>query len=331
MPKREIIVFDFETNGFNGTSVLSLSAIKALVLPNGIQEIDRFNRFYYRTPGEFVNPAAINVNGLDESTICKLRGEADYPKHYIDDIESFIEFCGDTDHFIAHNFSFDKDFLGFEALVYFCTFIESKNINIGKFNKLSDLAAYYNIDVNPDFLHNSMYDVEILFDIVKAMYEEKNENLLKFFHERALNKKEQKYIQIRFNSYLKSKRELRDRTEKNYSSITDKSEEIKKAINTLSLPSSDITISQFLTIANRALAPLGLENVTSINFNNFLKKYDILSTVNKLTKTNDNSLKFGIFTQTRISLSGEKYDVILYNALGKKILKEYLIKMLLEN
>lgn len=331
MYKREIIIFDFETNGFNGSSVLSLSAIKAVVLPDKLEEIDRFNRFYFRTPGEFVNPAAIQINGLDESSILKYRENADYPKHYIDDIESFIEFCGDIDHFVAHNFSFDKDFIGFEALISFCTFIESKNINIGKFNKLSDLAKFYDVEVDSDSLHSSMYDVEILFDVVKGMYKDKNENLLKFLSERPLNKKEQKYIQIRFNSYLKNKRELRDRTMKNYSSITDKSVEIKKVIENLHLQNSDMTISQFLTSANRALAPLGLENITSINFNNFLKKFDILSTVNKLTKTNENSIDFGIYEQVRSSLSGEEYEVILYNSLGKKTLKNYLIKMILEN
>lgn len=210
MLEREIIVFDFETNGFNGTSVLSLSAIKAKVLEDRLVEVERFNRFYYRTPGENENPAAIEINGLSAEVIKESRGDAEYSEHYIDDMHSFIEFCGDVDHFVAHNFSFDKDFVGFETLISFCTFIEARNINIGKYNKLSDLARYYGIEVKEENLHSSMYDVELLFDITDAMYREKNENLLKFLKDRPLNKKEQKYIQIRFNSYLKGKQDQRE-------------------------------------------------------------------------------------------------------------------------
>ncbi|MGL4733455.1 MAG: 3'-5' exonuclease, partial [Fusobacteriaceae bacterium] len=165
MLKRELIIFDFETNGFNGTSVLSLSAIKAQVLETGLKEIGRFNRFYYRTPGEAENLSALQINNLYSKNIDKFRENADYPEHYIDDIASFIEFCGDVDHFVAHNFSFDRDFVGFETLISFCTFLEARKMNIGKNYKLSDLAKYYGIHVDEENLHNSMYDVEILFQI----------------------------------------------------------------------------------------------------------------------------------------------------------------------
>ncbi|MGL4392143.1 MAG: 3'-5' exonuclease, partial [Fusobacteriaceae bacterium] len=129
--QREIIIFDFETNGFTGTSVLSLSAIKALVASDSIKEISRFNRFYFKTPGENDNSTAQKINGLTYQNILKCRGDATYPKYYVEDITSFIEFCGDADHFIAHNFSFDRDFLCFESATFFCTFLESKKMNIG--------------------------------------------------------------------------------------------------------------------------------------------------------------------------------------------------------
>ena len=120
--KRELIILDFETNGFAGTSVLSISAIKALVIDNKIVEIDRYNRYYHLTPGEIENPHAIAINNLSKSNLNMLRKDITYPEFYIDDIQSFLEFCGDTDHFIAHNFSFDREFICFETAISFCTF-----------------------------------------------------------------------------------------------------------------------------------------------------------------------------------------------------------------
>ncbi|MGL6119117.1 MAG: hypothetical protein ACRC0V_01300, partial [Fusobacteriaceae bacterium] len=130
-------------------------------------------------------------------------------------ITSFIEFCGDADHFIAHNFSFDRDFLCFESATFFCTFLESKKMNIGKYNKLSDLASYYGINSIEENLHSSMYDVEILFDIVKNIYREKNQNFMKFLEEKPMNKKEQKIIQTRFSCYLNKKRDLLEKLSAN--------------------------------------------------------------------------------------------------------------------
>lgn len=329
MLQREIIVFDFETNGFNGTSVLSLSAIKALIKDGEIKEIDRFDRYYYRTPGEALNPVAISINGLDEKVISKCRDGVNYPEHYVDDVASFVEFCGDIDHFVAHNFSFDRDFMGFEALISFCTFLEAKKMNICKYNKLSDLARYYGVEIDDSKLHNSMYDVEVLFDIVKGMFCEKNENFIKFLCERPLNKKEQKYIQIRFNSYLKSKRELKERTEKNRDLFSDRSSEIVKAIEIINLPNQDITVTQFLYHGNKILSQYGVEEVKATLLNNFLKKFGILSSEGKLTVTNNQSKDYGIYSEKRSSLQGD-YEVILYDSIGKKHLKKYFTKLILE-
>lgn len=325
---RELIIFDFETNGFNGTSVLSLSAIKAQVLETGLQEIGRFNRFYYRTPGEAENLSALQINNLYTKNIDKFRENVDYPEHYVDDITSFIEFCGDTDHFVAHNFSFDKDFVGFETLISFCTFLEAKKMNIGK-NKLSDLARYYGIEVDDENLHSSMYDVEILYDILNNMYKEGNENLIKFFVETPMNRKEQKYIQMRFNSYIKSKLETRERFIQRQSKRPGKNE-ILKVINEMRIPSSDINVSQFLKEVNPLLMSLGFQELKAAGFNNYLKKFNILSTVDGQTATNENSEKYGIYSKDRKDLNGKDYQVILYNIQGKKTLKEYLGKYILE-
>lgn len=51
---REIIIFDLETNGIRDCSVLSISAIKLEVdIENlNVREIGKFDRYYYRNPGE---------------------------------------------------------------------------------------------------------------------------------------------------------------------------------------------------------------------------------------------------------------------------------------
>ncbi|MGL5964081.1 MAG: 3'-5' exonuclease [Fusobacteriaceae bacterium] len=329
MLKREVIIFDFETNGFNGTSVLSLSAIKAQVLESGLKEVERFNRFYYRTPGEAENLSALQINNLYTENLDKFRKDVDYPEHYIDDITSFIEFCGDADHFVAHNVSFDKDFVGFETLISFCTFLEARKMNMGKNYKLSDLAKYYGIHVDEGNLHNSMYDVEILYQIIENMYMEKNENLLKFFTEKPMNKKEQKYIQVRFNSYLKSKNDTRERFLERQSRRPSKNE-IVKLIEEMRFSSSEINVSQFLKEVNPLLIRLGFQELKAAGFNNYLKKFDILSTVDGQTVTNENSEKYGISSKDRKDQNGKDYQVILYNNLGKKTMKEYLIKYIME-
>lgn len=330
MLNREIIIFDFETNGFSGTSVLSLSAIKAKVIENGLEEIERFNRFYYRTPGEIENKSAIEINSLTSDKIKFFRNNAEYPLYYVDDIASFIEFCGDTDHFIAHNFSFDRDFVGFETSISFCTFIECTKINIGKNNKLSDLAKYYGIPVDFSNLHNSMYDVEILYSIVEKMYLSGNENIIKFFNERPLNKKEQKYIQSRLNSYLKNKKEQKERFEKLEKNILLKHKALKENILKLHFHSSSITISQFLYSVNQILESLSLEPLTAVKFNNFLKKQGILSNKNKTTCLGPNSENFGIYIEERTSQDGNNYSVILYNNKGKETLKKQFLLFYLE-
>lgn len=327
MLEREIIVFDFETNGFVGTSVLSLSAIKAKVLEDRLVEVDRFNRFYYRTPGENENPAAIEINGLSKEIIKESRGDAQYSEHYIDDIHSFIEFCGDTDHFVAHNFSFDKDFVGFETLISFCTFIEAKNINIGKYNKLSDLARYYGIEVKEENLHSSMYDVELLFDITDAMYREKNENLLSFLRDRPLNKKEQKYIQVRFNSYLKNKREQKERFVKMQENRVEKKNSYREVIEKISLPNYDITVTQFLNTVNKALEQMDIKAVSPVELNSYLKKNGILDGKNRVTSLSEKSESYGIYSAKR-EKEGSFYEVILYNQKGKETLKKEILNLL---
>ena len=77
---KNIIFFDVETNGFQGSSVLSMSAIKVNYNSensekerNRWKKVSEFNRFYFRNEGEELNEGAINVNGLTDDVILSER------------------------------------------------------------------------------------------------------------------------------------------------------------------------------------------------------------------------------------------------------------------
>lgn len=179
--KTRIIIFDVETNGLNGgCSVLSCSAIKYEIDPNTYEmtEIDRFNRYYY--PVEQFDSQAIAVNGLTKEVITEKRGDGTYPEKFCMDSD-FETFCSDTEGFIAHNISFDMQFIPFLVeKKKFCTMMTNTDIvcvyfmaqkNEWKWPKLSETAIHYGIPFNESDLHNSMYDTEITVKIFLRMIE----------------------------------------------------------------------------------------------------------------------------------------------------------------
>jgi len=77
---KNIIFFDVETNGFQGSSVLSMSAIKVNYNSENFGEernkwkkVSEFNRFYFRNEGEELNEGAVSVNGLTDDVILSER------------------------------------------------------------------------------------------------------------------------------------------------------------------------------------------------------------------------------------------------------------------
>ena len=182
--KTRIIIFDVETNGLSGFySVLSCSAIKYDFGPNTYEmtEIDRFNRYYY--PVEQFDTQAIDVNGLTREVITAKRGDSVYPDHFCMD-SAFETFCSDTERFVAHNISFDMQFIPLmEEKKKFCTMMTNTDIvcvyfmaqkNEWKWPKLSETAIHYGIPFNENDLHNSMCDTEITAKIFLKMIEAMN-------------------------------------------------------------------------------------------------------------------------------------------------------------
>lgn len=181
---RKIIVFDLETNGIRNCSVLSISAIKLEVDSENlsIREIGKFDRYYYRNPGESINYGAINVNGLTDENIAILRKDRNYSKYFDEDYE-FEEFCEGVTHFVAHNISFDSQFLNIPYMKKFCTMNENvENLKIeGKYGKykwpkLNETAKYYGIEVDELSTHRSDYDTYLCKEIFVRMFQDNNYN-----------------------------------------------------------------------------------------------------------------------------------------------------------
>ena len=92
----DIIFFDTETNGFQGSSVLSISAIKVNYdeKTNKFSKKGEFNRFYFRNEGEEVNEGAIKVNGLTDDIIAQERQKSslNYPETFKEDMTNFYNY-----------------------------------------------------------------------------------------------------------------------------------------------------------------------------------------------------------------------------------------------
>ena len=167
---REIIIFDLETNGIRDCSVLSISAIKLEVdIENlNVREIGKFDRYYYRNPGEKINFGAIRVNGLTDENISILRKDRNYSKYFKEDYD-FEDF--------------DSQFLNIPYMRKFCTMNENvENLKIeGKYGnykwpKLNETAKYYGIEVDELSTHRSDYDTYLCKEIFVKMLKDNNYN-----------------------------------------------------------------------------------------------------------------------------------------------------------
>jgi len=178
-----VVFWDTETNGLmKYHSVLSISAIKcSFIIEDGkinSDIIERYERFYFRKPGEKIGKEAIAVNGLTDAIIKKRRGGADYPENFCDDIDSFRLFCSDTKHFAGHNIFYDKQYINFWLPNTFCTMMSNnKIINLKKssgglkFPSLKETAEFYKIEIDKNELHGSMYDSFVTYQIFLKMLE----------------------------------------------------------------------------------------------------------------------------------------------------------------
>ncbi len=177
---KNIIFFDVETNGKIGSSVLSISAIKVNYNFDTDKwiKISEYDRFYFRNEGEPIDFGAINVHGLTDEMITEKRQGVNYPATFKEDMDDFFLYCQDTSHFVAHNIRFDRSFISFPLKNQFDTMMENVDIvkagineNYGtyKWPKLIECAKFYNVPMEEEQLHESLYDVLITFRIFYKM------------------------------------------------------------------------------------------------------------------------------------------------------------------
>lgn len=186
--KKKLILFDTETNGTNPKdSVLSISAMKVEYDTETDQmvKLGEFDRFYFRNEGEEPNEGALRVNGLYDDEIERRRNLSleKYPRTFTEDVDNFYNFCDGAQHFIAHNIRFDRQFIPFILPYQFDTMLENiETVKIPsnngyspyKWPKLMECAEYYNIKIEEDELHNSMYDVIIMGRVLFKMTKTKS-------------------------------------------------------------------------------------------------------------------------------------------------------------
>lgn len=157
-------ILDFETNGFQGSDILSMG----LRHSNG----EIINRYYY-PQGEY-NEEAIKINGLTEEKITELRGDAPYSLHFCNDTEVPDMFLA-TDTLVAHNIAFDYSFLPWRVkampLKLFCT-MKANTKYFEKNPKLKEACEHYGIELEEDLLHGAAYDAKLCHAIYDAMKEE---------------------------------------------------------------------------------------------------------------------------------------------------------------
>ena len=176
-----IIIWDTETNGLKkNDSVLSISAIKcSLTIEDDKANsniTEKYDRFYFRKPGEAIGKEAIDINGLTDEIIEKRRNGIDYPTNFCNDIHSFRQFCSDTRHFIGHNIFFDTKFINFWLSNVFCTMLSNNDIlklkrknGKSKFPSLEETAKFYGVELDKNELHGSMYDSFITYQVFLKM------------------------------------------------------------------------------------------------------------------------------------------------------------------
>lgn len=177
-----ICFFDTETNGLNGNRDSLLSICMVLARPIfrddvlTLDEVDVFKRFYF--PTEPYNTRATNVNGLTQSVLEQHRRGQDWPDHFCQDKKSVLKFVEPAGRFVAHNISFDRNFVPFDASPGFCTMHNLTDIcridhYYGyKWPKLSEAVDILNVNIDDlgDNYHDAEFDVRCTMRLFEKCY-----------------------------------------------------------------------------------------------------------------------------------------------------------------
>lgn len=160
------IVFDTETTGFNYDSGDRLIEIGAVELINHIPTGRVYHQ--YINPERDVPEAAVKVHGLTYDFL------KNYPK-LSEVAQEFVDFVGEDGILVAHNASFDINFINYEFKHKgFKTFswdnvVDTLEIARNKFpgsrNSLDALCKRFNIDNSARTKHGALLDAELLAEV----------------------------------------------------------------------------------------------------------------------------------------------------------------------
>ncbi|MDR1731006.1 MAG: hypothetical protein LBR61_02825 [Synergistaceae bacterium] len=103
-----VAVFDLETNGMTGSSVLSASS---LVFDSHGALLGLFNRFYF--PQERWDARTAQIHGLTPERLRALRAARPAPSYFLEDWPDLIDFWYErgVEGIVVHNLTFDTSFL----------------------------------------------------------------------------------------------------------------------------------------------------------------------------------------------------------------------------
>ncbi|MFW6310610.1 MAG: hypothetical protein ACOC1K_00025 [Nanoarchaeota archaeon] len=201
-----IMIFDLETNGFKGSSVLQFTGVKLKYDGKNFKKIASMNEYYL--PREKFNKNAYKVHKISIEKI-KEEFKKRYKKLYMeqkeelghnfenvkDDLKKslkglrffendvFVEdFISDVDVFVGHNIkTFDmkflpchlgdkKDFYIFDTMLLNIEEMKLPYKN-GKFKspKLQEACKYYGVEYDEEKAHDSKYDVLVNTNVFRRM------------------------------------------------------------------------------------------------------------------------------------------------------------------
>ena len=160
------IVFDTETTGFDPTTGDRIVEIGMVELYNHIASGKTFH--VYINPERDMPQGAYEVHGLSSEFL------SDKPK-FAEIVDDMIAFVGDDSLLIAHNASFDMNFINYELeQVGHAAIADDRVLDTLKLarrkhpagpNSLDALCARYNIDNSMRTKHGALLDSEILAEV----------------------------------------------------------------------------------------------------------------------------------------------------------------------
>ena len=166
------IILDTETTGLEPSDGHRIIEIGCLELCHRRPSGRRFH--YYLNPDRPVDPAAVEVHGLDDRFL------ADKPR-FPEVAQEFVEFIRGAE-LVIHNAAFDVGFLNHELArlgeawgrvedyaTVTDTLAWARQLHPGQRNSLDALCKRYQVDNSRRELHGALLDAQLLADVYLAM------------------------------------------------------------------------------------------------------------------------------------------------------------------